>query len=134
MYKTINDNAIDSITFSTADFKPFICSQGQPMWKYNLAHNYPDLSPAVLMAATYLWTEPDTEKAKALFAALMVRLKVVREKSRDRILPVLFSDNYVALMPGERRTLRTELENADTRGEQPRVVVEGFNVGKVTAK
>jgi hypothetical protein len=32
------------------------------------------------------------------------------------------------LMPGERRTIRTELENPDTRGEQPRIVVEGFNV------
>ena len=31
------------------------------------------------------------------------------------------------LMPGERRTIRLELENADTRGEKPRIVVEGFN-------
>jgi hypothetical protein len=60
--------------------------------------------------------------------ALMVRVKPVREKSGDRILPAISSDNYVALMPGERRTIRTELENADTRGERPRIVVEGFNV------
>jgi hypothetical protein len=60
--------------------------------------------------------------------ALLVRVKAVREKSGDRILPALYSDNYVALMPGERRIIRTELENADTRGERPRVVVEGFNV------
>jgi hypothetical protein len=61
--------------------------------------------------------------------ALMVRLKAVREKSGDRILPAIFSDNYVFLMPGERRTIRTELEDADTRGERPRMAVEGFNVG-----
>lgn len=60
--------------------------------------------------------------------ALMVRLKVVREKSGDRILPALYSDNYVALMPGERRTILTELAHADTRGEKPRIVAEGFNV------
>ncbi len=59
--------------------------------------------------------------------ALMVRVKAVREKSGDRILPAFFSDNYIALMPGERRTIRIELENSDTRGEKPRVVVEGFN-------
>jgi len=59
---------------------------------------------------------------------LMVRLKAVRGKSGDRILPVIYSDNYIALMPGERRTIRTELEHADTRGETPRIVVEGFNV------
>jgi hypothetical protein len=60
--------------------------------------------------------------------ALMVRLAAVRAKSGDGILPALYSDNYIALMPGERRTLRTELENADTRGERPRILVTGFNV------
>jgi hypothetical protein len=39
---------------------------------------------------------------------------------------------YIALMPGERRTIQTELEYADTRGETPRIVVQGFNVGTVT--
>ena len=62
--------------------------------------------------------------------ALMVRLKAVREKSGDRILPALYDDNYITLMPGERRRLRTELEEADTRGERPRIVVEGFNLGR----
>ncbi len=65
--------------------------------------------------------------------ALMVRVKPVREKSGDRILPAITSDNYVALMPGERRTIRTELENADTRGERPAIVVEGFNVTRSVA-
>jgi len=63
--------------------------------------------------------------------ALMVRLKVVREKSRDRILPVIYSDNYVFLMPGEQRTITMELEHADTRGEKPAVVISGFNTGDV---
>ena len=59
--------------------------------------------------------------------ALMVRVKAVREKSGDRILPALYSENYVALMPGERRSIRAEVADADTRGERPRMVVEGFN-------
>jgi hypothetical protein len=65
--------------------------------------------------------------------ALMVHLKVVREKSRDRILPALYSDNYVALMPGERKTIQTELKHMDTRGERPRMVVEGFNAEEAPA-
>ena len=60
--------------------------------------------------------------------ALMVRLKAVREKSGDRILPAIYSDDYVALMPGEKRTIDTEISEADARGETPRIVVEGFNV------
>jgi Exo-beta-D-glucosaminidase Ig-fold domain/Glycosyl hydrolases family 2/F5/8 type C domain/Glycosyl hydrolases family 2, sugar binding domain len=66
--------------------------------------------------------------------ALMVRAKAVRQNSGDRILPAIYSDNYVALMPGEKRTITTELENADTRGEKPRIVVEGFNVGEIAEK
>jgi hypothetical protein len=62
--------------------------------------------------------------------ALMVRVKAVREKSGDRILPAIYSDNYVALMPGETRTIHTELEDEDTRGERPRIVVDGFNVSQ----
>lgn len=60
--------------------------------------------------------------------ALMVRLKAVRAKSGDRILPVFYSDNYVSLMPGEQRTIQTRLKDADARGEIPRIVVEGFNI------
>jgi hypothetical protein len=60
--------------------------------------------------------------------ALMIRMKAVRGVSGDRILPAIYSDNYVLLMPGEQRTLHTELNHADTRGEVPKIVVSGFNV------
>jgi hypothetical protein len=60
--------------------------------------------------------------------AIMIRLKPVRTTSGDRILPALFSDNYLSLMPGERRTITTEVSRADARGERPRIVVEGFNI------
>jgi hypothetical protein len=66
--------------------------------------------------------------------ALMVRVKAVREKSGDRILPAIYGDNYVALMPGEKRSIRTEVENADARGERPTIVVEGFNLAGVESK
>lgn len=55
--------------------------------------------------------------------ALMVRVKAVREKTGDRILPAIYSDNYIALMPGESRTLAIEVNEADTRGEKPAVVL-----------
>lgn len=59
---------------------------------------------------------------------MLVRLKVVREQGGDRILPALYEDNYFTLLPGETRRLRTEVEQADTRGERPSIMVEGFNV------
>jgi hypothetical protein len=60
--------------------------------------------------------------------ALMVQLRAVREKTGDRILPALFSDNFVSLMPGEQRRIEIQIENADTRGEKPTLAVRGFNV------
>jgi hypothetical protein len=55
--------------------------------------------------------------------ALMVRLKAVGEKSGERILPAIYSDNYIALMPGEHQTITTDVAEADTRGEKPVIVV-----------
>jgi hypothetical protein len=60
--------------------------------------------------------------------ALLVRVKVVRDKTGDLIVPALFDDNYIALMPGERRTIHIQIENADTRGERPRLTLKGFNL------
>jgi hypothetical protein len=80
------------------------------------------------------WLLTTTLRNTSSAPALMVRLKVVRNKSGDRILPAFFDDNYVALMPGERRTIHTEVETPDTRGEDPRVVIDGFNVSQVVEK
>ena len=60
--------------------------------------------------------------------ALMVRVKVVREKSGDLIAPAIYDDNYIALMPGEKRTIQVTFDDADARGERPRVMLEGFNL------
>ena len=92
------------------------------------------LSKAQVKARTNAVREADrwiltTELNNASAApALMTRLKAVRERSGDRILPAIYSDNYVSLMPGEHKIITTELKHADTRGEKPRIVVGGFNV------
>jgi hypothetical protein len=49
-------------------------------------------------------------------------------RSSDRILPAINSDNCVALMPGERRAIATQVEDTDTRSERPSIAVDGFNV------
>jgi hypothetical protein len=60
--------------------------------------------------------------------ALLLRLSVIRGTTGDRALPALFSDNFIVLMPGESRTLATDIAVADLRGETPRIVAEGFNI------
>jgi len=102
-------------------------------WRGLEEYNYRalrDLPKVKLEAVTHIerqgdrWLLTTTVHNPAKTPALMVKLKAVREKSGDRILPAIYSDNYIALMPGERRIVRTELEDADTRGEQPKIVIE----------
>ena len=102
-------------------------------WRGLEEYNYRalrDLPKVKLEAVTHAerqggrWLLTTTVHNPAKTPALMVKLKAVRAKSGDRILPAIYSDNYIALMPGERRTVRTELEDADTRGEKPTIVIE----------
>jgi len=69
---------------------------------------------------TFLENESDTP-------CLMVRLEVVGNKTKERILPVFYSDNYVFLMPGETKEIVMKLKEQDTRGEKPIVNISGFN-------
>ncbi len=62
--------------------------------------------------------------------ALMVRLMVTGKNTDERILPIFYSDNYISLMPGEKKVIIMKLKNEDTRGEKPAVVVSGFNLSE----
>ncbi|MGI4829419.1 MAG: glycosyl hydrolase 2 galactose-binding domain-containing protein [Janthinobacterium lividum] len=76
------------------------------------------------------WFLTTTLQNTSPFPALMVRAKATRATTGDRILPALYDDNYIALMPNETRTLKTELNHADTRNETPKITIEGFNVAR----
>ncbi|MDR0844059.1 MAG: discoidin domain-containing protein [Tannerella sp.] len=74
------------------------------------------------------WQLTTTLKNETDTPALMVRLKVVGNKTEERILPVFYSDNYIFLMPGEEKVVTMKLCDTDTRGEKPKVEVTGFNL------
>ena len=60
--------------------------------------------------------------------ALMAHVQLRRERSGERVLPVSYSDNYVSLLPGERRSLSVEAASRDLAGDAPRIAVDGWNV------
>ena len=76
------------------------------------------------------WLLTTALKNTSAVPALFVRLEAQRERSKDRILPAVYEDGYFALMPGESRTLTTELREVDTRGERAAIAVKGFNVAE----
>lgn len=59
--------------------------------------------------------------------ALMIHLRIVGDKTCERMLPVFYEDNWFSLMPGESKTVKIHFAVEDTRGESPVLKVDGFN-------
>jgi hypothetical protein len=49
-------------------------------------------------------------------------------KSGARVLPVFYTDNYVSLLPNETKTIGIEAAQSDFNGENPLIVLDGWNV------
>jgi len=60
--------------------------------------------------------------------ALMAHLQLRRQHSNDRVLPVYYSDNYISLVPNEKRTITIEASLNDLKGEVPMILVDGWNI------
>jgi len=60
--------------------------------------------------------------------ALSVRLKVVKGTHGEEILPVVWEDNYISLLPGEKREITATYRTADLGSNEAVVEVSGWNV------
>ncbi len=60
--------------------------------------------------------------------AFFVELRLVGERSGRAALPVLWDDNYVSLLPGERREVTASFDAGALGGDQPVVRLSGYNV------
>ena len=59
--------------------------------------------------------------------ALMLQVEARDSSDGDLIVPVLYSDNYLFLMPGGRKDIRIRMRREDIRGKAE-VTVSGFNL------
>jgi len=60
--------------------------------------------------------------------AFQIELRVARDTSGETVLPVLLDDNYITLLPGEKRTIAGVFATEDLGGEQPVLKVRGWNI------
>jgi exo-1,4-beta-D-glucosaminidase len=49
-------------------------------------------------------------------------------------LPVIFSDNYISLAPGENRAIECSYQNKDAGNATPYVLVSGWNIDAPKSK
>lgn len=60
--------------------------------------------------------------------AFFVRLQVQRGRGGEEVVPVLWDDNYISLLPGEKRELTAVYNVREMRGARPSLAVGGWNV------
>ena len=60
--------------------------------------------------------------------AFFIRLKVNKGAKGDEILPVVWEDNYISLLPGEKREVTASYRASELGTAQPVVEVSGWNV------
>jgi hypothetical protein len=58
----------------------------------------------------------------------------VKSKEQSEILPVFWDDNYISLLPGEKREVTVRVRKSDLGGAQSTLLVDGFNVAAATAR
>jgi exo-1,4-beta-D-glucosaminidase len=60
--------------------------------------------------------------------AFFVRLKVNKGKGGEEILPVMWQDNYVSLLPGEKRDITATYRTSELGTAKAEVEISGWNV------
>ena len=63
--------------------------------------------------------------------AFLVRLRLLKGKDGPEVLPVFFDDNYISLLPGEKREITVHVRKADLGAAKPFLAIDGFNVAPV---
>ncbi|MFJ5265307.1 discoidin domain-containing protein [Streptomyces sp. NPDC088387] len=75
-----------------------------------------------------------TVRNRGSAVAAMVRLSLVDEKSGDRVLPTLYSDNYLWLLPGESRTVTLSWPADSLPSHRPALRLEAYNSRTTTVR
>ena len=64
--------------------------------------------------------------------AFQVHVGIRGTNSEDEILPVLWEDNYVSLLPGESKVIAAHYLKKGLLGKKPMLVVDGWNIEPTT--
>jgi exo-1,4-beta-D-glucosaminidase len=95
------------------------------------------LPPAKVAAAAEFMRHGDAGEAHVTLRneghvmAFFVRVQLLAGENGGEVLPVMWSDNYVSLLPGERVELTARYAVKELRGRQPTLRLGGWNVGRI---
>jgi len=64
--------------------------------------------------------------------AFMVHLRVAKASNADDVVPIFWDDNYVSLLPGEKRQLTARFESDKDNNSDLILTVDGWNVAEIS--
>jgi exo-1,4-beta-D-glucosaminidase len=111
----------------------------QPWNYYTPSKEYADFTALNQLPSTKLVTEVNqtTKGDKTIFQvnlkntgktlAFFLNVKIKDKKTGETILPVLWSDNDISIMPGKTRKLTATVETKLLKGKEPEVVTSWYN-------
>ena len=108
-----------------SSFTDYTALNNMPQTSVDVEHSSDKKSDST----THKITIKNTGKAVAFF----VHVRVLK-KNADDILPVIFSDNYISLAPGESRTIDCTYSNKDAGEGTPHVLISGWNLNAAASK
>ncbi|HYN03427.1 MAG TPA: glycoside hydrolase family 2 protein, partial [Vicinamibacteria bacterium] len=111
-------------------------------WYYTPVTEYADLTGLQRLPPAEVTATARFESGRALVTlqnpskalAFLVHLAVRKGKGGEEVLPVLWEDNYLTLLPGETREIEARYAPKDVGGSTPVVTVDGWNVAEATAQ
>ncbi len=133
-----------SSNFYWLSTRPDVMAWGLSDWYYTPTLVYGDLSmleslPLVeLDVASKLEQRAKMQRVSITVAnhssslAFMVRLQITKGRGGEEVLPVMWEDNYVSILPGRVKEIVASYESALIQGCEPAIVVSGWNVAAVT--
>ncbi len=130
---------VHSINWYWLSKKPDVLNWKKSTWYYTPESSYTDYTALQRLPKTQLKAEykklPQTDSANYTVTitntgkavAFFVHLRALNGKAGDDILPLIFSDNYISLAPGETRTLKCSYRPKDAKTEQPYFLISAWN-------
>ena len=117
--------------------KPDVLAWDKSQWYYTPVTEYADLTGLQQLAPAEVKASVRFESGRARVVlenrsqalAFFVHLAVRKGEEGDEVLPVLWDDNYVTLLPGETREIAARYAPKDLGAARPVVTLDGWNVG-----
>lgn len=135
-----NSGKVLSTNFYVLSTQQYLLNEPKTTWFVTPQSQYADLKmlnnlPSVKLKMNQTSTQKDEKtyvnvdlENPSDHLALMVHLDLKRGDNGESVVPVFWDDNYVTLLPGEKRTLTVYCHTRDLNGEKTVVKLDGWSV------